>query len=157
MLAAEAVEGEAVTTSRLRIDRISYGPNATIGLMRWESHLIYTLEDAWRDNAVGDSCIPDGVYPCRPRIFHHGGYPAVEVCDVPGRTTILFHRGNDADDVRGCIVQGIELDVLEGRIAVLHSAAAWAIFFPAWGGRDFELDIGPIDPALGTHVVPIGD
>ena len=32
-----------------------------------------------------------------------------EVCDVPDRTHILFHAGNRASDVQGCIAPGVNL------------------------------------------------
>jgi len=136
---------------RLVLERISYGPRATVGLLRWSDTLLYTLEDAWRDNRRRESCIPDGIYTVRPRRFYRGGYDALEIAGVPGRSEILFHRGNTAADVQGCIVLGTGLDALNGEIAVLGSAAAWDRFFPVWGNRTFELTIKPIHPLEGTR------
>lgn len=136
---------------RLVVERICYGPAATLGLMRWGDELLYTLEDVWADNRVGLSCIPDGVYRCRPRPFYRGGYDAVEIAGVPGRTNILIHRGNRASDVTGCLVVGAELGALGGAPAVLDSAGAWRRFFPAWGGREFELELRPTPPLRGTQ------
>ncbi len=139
---------------RLELHRICYGPAATVGLLRWGGELLYTLEDPWRANAVGVSCIPDGVYRCRPRRFHRGGYDAVEITGVPGRSQILIHRGNTADDVTGCILVGAQLGDLRGRIAVLDSAGAWSRFFPAWGRVEFELAIAPIFPLATRRLQP---
>lgn len=36
---------------------------------------------------------------------------AVEVCDVPGRTTILFHRANHPRELLGCIGPGLDRDL----------------------------------------------
>lgn len=137
--------------SPLVVERISYGPRATIGLMRWSDVLLYTLEDAWANNKPMLSCIPDGVYRCRPRRFNRGGYMAVEVRDVPGRSNILIHRGNTADDVTGCLLVGRFLDAFRGVIAVLDSAWAWGQFFPVWGEREFDLVLKPIHPLAGTR------
>lgn len=78
--------------------------------------LCYTLENAWRNNEPMVSCIPTGRFPLRLRTeggFHeryrqqyawHRGM--VEVV-VPGRTFILFHKGNYHRDTHGCILPGI--------------------------------------------------
>lgn len=54
---------------------------------------IYTLERPWKDNASNVSCIPSGIYTCRP--YSSPKYPDVyEVTNVPKRDHILFHSGN---------------------------------------------------------------
>lgn len=141
---------------RLILERYYYGEPAdaltpTLGLMRWGDELLYTLEDRWNANAVGDSCIPDGIYPCAPRRFNAGGYLAVGVDGVPGRTQILIHRGNVPTDVRGCIVVGSRLATMKGQVAVAGSAEAWGRFFPVWGGFEFDLVVKPIHPLRGTR------
>lgn len=52
-----------------------------------------------------DKPIPAGTYICRllPHPIHGVCW---EVCDVPNRTGILFHVGNDATDSEGCILVG---------------------------------------------------
>lgn len=137
---------------QLTLRRIFYGPTCTLGYLTLDSGLIYTLEDAWAGNAVGKSCIPDGTYLCRPRFFNAGGYPAIEISGVPGRTTILFHRGNVATDVRGCVVVGAQLGVLAGELAVLNSAAAWSPFHHRFGYGEFELSIEPVPPLSGARL-----
>lgn len=137
--------------SGVELIRYFYGPSCTLGHMTINSRLIYTAEDAWANNEVRRSCIPDGTYRCRPRFFHRGGYPAIEICDVAGRSTILFHRGNSARDVEGCIVVGTGLGIVGGEIAVVNSAVAWAPFFAAMGHEEFELTIRPLAPLKGTR------
>lgn len=138
-------------SDRLTLRRFFYGPACTLGFIELADRLIYTLEDAWDGNRVGKSCIPDGTFRCRPRHFNGGGYPAIEITDVPGRTTILFHRGNTAEDVRGCIVVGSQLGTLAGQLAVLHSAAAWTPFFNRYGYDEFDLVIEPVPPLSGAR------
>jgi hypothetical protein len=139
-------------TDRLVLDRYFYGDSVTLGLMRWDSTLLYTVEDAWVGNRRMLSCIPDGIYVCRPRPFHRGGYQAVEVVAVPDRSQILIHRANTASDVTGCIGVGLEPYAFAGVLGVGNSAGAWARFAPRWVDRDdeFELEIRPLEPLQGT-------
>lgn len=69
-----------------------------------------TLELAWRDNERSVSCIPLGVYRCR-RVNSPTHGDTFEVLDVDGRSAILFHVGNKADDSRGCILLGAAMGV----------------------------------------------
>lgn len=105
--------------------------------------LLHTLEDAWIDNEVMASCIPDGLYLCKPRRFFKGGYDAIEVTGVPGRSTILVHKGNTDEDVSGCIVVGQRLGVLYGELAVLESTDAFRALMRWLGDRTFRLKIVP--------------
>jgi hypothetical protein len=141
---------------RLVLERIYYGQRddaltPTLGIVRWDDELLYTLEDRWNGNAIGDSCIPDGVYRCAPRRFNAGRYLAVGVDGVPGRTQILIHRGNVPTDVRGCIVLGTRLSTMLGQVAVADSAGAWDRFFPVWGHLEFDLVVKPLHPLRGTR------
>ncbi|MEO8278002.1 MAG: DUF5675 family protein, partial [Thermoanaerobaculia bacterium] len=87
-----------------------------------------------------------------PRFFNHGNYPAIGVSEVEGRTNILIHKGNRASDVSGCIVIGTELGVLQGELAVMKSAEAWALFFGRYGYDEFDLVIEPVHPLSGARV-----
>jgi len=106
----------------------------------------YTLELPNRHNWPNVSCIPAGIYVCRRRMYHHGGYPTFEVCDVPGRSDILIHVANFPEDLRGCIGIGLGLGVLqrEGRshIAITSSRKGHSDFMDALKHTDaFELEI----------------
>lgn len=91
----------------LIVDRFAYCPWGTYGQIALPGDgVVFTAEEAWRDNADGVSCIPDGVYIVRPDRYNAGGYDALEVQGVPGRDEILFHKGNHAGHVDGCIVVG---------------------------------------------------
>lgn len=105
--------------------------------------MIYTLEDAWLDNATMRSCIPDGLYTCRPRRFYKGGYDAIEIAGVPGRSTILIHKGNSDEDVSGCIVVGESIGILYDQLAVLNSTEAFRKVMRWLGDRTFRLRIRP--------------
>jgi hypothetical protein len=82
-----------------------------------------TLEEPWKDNQKGISCIPEGVYRCTP---HNGAkiQRTWEVTGVPGRGAILIHSGNTTDDIEGCILVGRRLGMLNNKQAVLQSTDA---------------------------------
>lgn len=103
--------------------------------------ILLTMEDAWKDNQTGISCIPTGVYRCRR---HTGGqHPNTwELIDVPNRVAILIHSGNTEVDTEGCILLGSEFGVLNGKPAVRESKMALEYFMAVTHGLDaIEIDI----------------
>lgn len=87
----------------LRLIRI-YGNAGTNGYLVANGQLICkTIELPWRSNLPSVSCIPEGKYTLRERYSPRFGRH-LEVCNVPGRSYILFHPANDARrELRGCI------------------------------------------------------
>ncbi len=68
--------------------------------------MFVTLEDEWLDNAIGKSCVPEGVYVCNP--YSSAKYPDVwQLEKTSPRTDILIHAGNTNEDTRGCILPGV--------------------------------------------------
>lgn len=93
---------------RLDLIRVGQGAKGTFGVLRYgEVPFAVTLELPWLDNAQQRSCIPVGTYRCR-RIHSPKFGDVFEVMDVPGRSNILFHRGNRLIDTEGCILVGEE-------------------------------------------------
>jgi hypothetical protein len=86
-----------------------------------------TLERRWLRNAVGESCIPEGTYTCQRTLSPKFG-ATFEVTHVPGRTAILFHKGNLQDDTHGCILVGEQFGVLQGKTALLASGPGFEEF-----------------------------
>ena len=64
-----------------------------------------TLERPWLANMRGRSCIPLGRYIAKRHVSPKFG-ETFWVQDVPGRSEILFHKGNLQDDTHGCILVG---------------------------------------------------
>ncbi len=86
------------------LQRFCYSPHGTFGHMRLPSGVVLaTVERPWADNIPMVSCIPIGDYECGPRPFYRGGYDAVEIKAVPGRSHILMHVANFPEQVNGCI------------------------------------------------------
>lgn len=81
-----------------------YHPTGTNGIIWLGPQVICsTIELPWKDNMVGASCIPEGVYQIKRRYSKRFGWH-IEVVDVPHRSYILFHPANNAlRELRGCI------------------------------------------------------
>lgn len=93
----------------LTLHRFCYAPFGVYGRFDLEGEWLFTVEPAWLDNAPFVSCIPDGEYTCRARQFYRGGYPAIEIADVPGRSAILFHKANWPHELGGCVAPNLAL------------------------------------------------
>lgn len=97
-------------TSMITLDLIRVGSSkrGTFGVMRHgQVPFVLTLERPWEDNKQDVSCIPAGRYRCR-RIRSPRFGTTYEICDVPGRTHVLFHAGNTLENTQGCILVGEE-------------------------------------------------
>ena len=100
--------------------RMAEGADWTLGRIEdSERRQLCTIaERAWVDkdgNGIGDrneSRIPAGTYTCR-RDMHNkqseNAYEVWEICDVPGRSEIHMHIGNDPrKDSKGCPLVGTD-------------------------------------------------
>ena len=95
-----------------------------------------TLEPPWLDNARNVSCIPPGFYTCQ-RFIRGSGQVTYQVLRVPGRSSILFHPGNEPTDSQGCILIGEEFGMLNDKPAILASRRAFAEFMALLEGQEF--------------------
>lgn len=87
-----------------------------------------TAERAWLNNARGKSCIPVGEYTCK-RVNSPKFGDTFEVTSVPGRSEILFHKGNIDDDSHGCILVGEQYAVWQdGSCSIAASAVGFTEF-----------------------------
>jgi len=102
----------------LLLIRDTFSEKSTIGELFLNGERICdTLENPWLDNQRNISCIPEGEYKVRLRLPRESAtrhYIHLLVKDVSNRDYILFHRGNTAQDTRGCILVGLssEQDVV---------------------------------------------
>lgn len=94
-----------------------------------------TLEDPWKDNKVGVSCIPEGDYICKRD--YTGKHRYYKILDVPGRSAIEIHGGRTHLHTRGCVLLGLYLINHH-----LHqSGKALDLFVDEMGEDDFKLEI----------------
>lgn len=129
----------------LEITRISTDPEVgTFGVAKWtheRSPFALACENPWLDNAPFVSCIPSGLYACRPVVSPSRG-STYEICDVPGRTHVLFHKGNTHLNTEGCILLGESFDFLNGIPSVKSSKVAFDEFMKeALSLGDFSVNI----------------
>jgi Family of unknown function (DUF5675) len=130
---------------REELARIGRTVHGTFGLFgAW-----YSVERRWANNESGVSCLPAGVYVCKPTVFHPGlddGYPTFEITGVPQRSEIKIHVANWEHQLRGCIALGMAIHFLEHegapKLAVTSSKEAFKAFFHEFGKLEaWEIDI----------------
>ena len=109
--------------------RVASLPDGMAGVLMWVAPsgplpLCVTLEDPWRNNAVGESCIPAGTY--RVRQYHSPKFGSTFIVNaVPGRSLILLHWGNTHFDTRGCVLLGRNFGVLDNKLDIGESRVAF--------------------------------
>lgn len=132
---------------KVKLTRSFHTPGVTLGMLQIEGadHApIYTLENPWKNNKPWISCIPTGLYQCRP--FSGKKYPDVyEVIGVEDRSAILIHWGNWERNTNGCILLGLASGPIKsapGLPAVQSSKKAVEYFKRLIGPQEFILEIG---------------
>jgi len=98
----------------LYLNRAEYGPVATTGAFTGAGLSLFSIEQPWRDNEKGASCVPEGQYALIPyNSPMHGWtwYLQNHVLDVGGanepRGYCELHAGNWARQLQGCIALGL--------------------------------------------------
>lgn len=95
---------------RISLFRFLYEDDHTAGLMFAGSTFIgFTIENPWKNNRENESCIPLGLYPAEVRSGEDSDlldYDHIHIRAVQDRDYILIHKGNTAEDVKGCIIPG---------------------------------------------------
>ena len=122
------------------LKRISYTEHGTFGvLIQNNIPFAVTLERPWIENRINISCIPTGLYVCK-RVKSPRFGNTFEVTDVPGRTSILFHKGNLQENSHGCILIGEQYEFLNDQPAVLASKKGFGEFlFKTSTSDEFKL------------------
>lgn len=120
--------------------RIEMHSAYTLGVLKAPGFRCFTMERPWRNNEQNVSCIPTGDYDCKIRMSPKFGRVYM-LLSVPGRSYILIHAGNTANDTYGCILLGKKAGYIESRRAVLLSRPTLRRFMQVFGGEDFRLTI----------------
>lgn len=95
---------------KITLNRFNSNDQCTLGHLYVDGQYICCcLELPWRNNQPRKSCIPLGSYQV---VFREDPgskykYRHLHVLDVPGRSWILFHKGNFPKDTLGCILPGM--------------------------------------------------
>ena len=108
--------------------RIEESEQGTIGVLKIDKQVFcFTLEPSDMLNKANVSCIPVQQYKCE-RVQSPKFGNTFEITNVPGRSQVLFHSGNTADDTLGCIILGSTVGKLRGQRAVLNSGKTFERF-----------------------------
>lgn len=135
----------------LELLRVGQSSRGTFGVLRHgDVPFALTLEPPWKNNAPGESCIPAGRYECvRVRSPKFGN--TFEVTDVPGRTHVLFHKGNTIEDTEGCILVGEEFSGTFDHPRIASSERGFLELLSLLDGDSiFELQITDAPPYAPT-------
>lgn len=121
------------------LERFCHFDYGTLGKLFVGDFECFTLECPWKDNAVGESCIPEGVYDVAPdEEGRYTGYPELQA--VPGRTEIIIHPANWVHQIQGCIAPGDSFRVNASSVSVGSSRLAWGKLI-ATAGKNFQLTV----------------
>ena len=127
----------------LTLKRVSSDTGGTYGVfINGTKPFAVTLERPWMNNERSISCIPSGQYICR-RVKSPKFGDTFEIIGVPGRSHILFHKGNKVEDTEGCILVAEQFGQLgNDRVAILQSGAGYGELMILLAGLDeFTLTI----------------
>lgn len=138
----------------LDLIRVRSSSSGTFGVLcHGQVPFALTLELPWMDNQQNLSCIPAGRYRCR-RIRSHRFGITYEICDVPGRTHVLFHAGNTIDDTQGCILIGEEFGGTRDKPMLVSSQRGFGELMSYLDGAP-EFDVAIYQFPVTTHEVQI--
>lgn len=126
----------------LKITRLEYGENETIGVLQLAGKVLcWTLELPWKDNKIDISCIPTGKYKCLLATYKDKGERWL-VQGVSERDAIFVHEGNVHSEIKGCILLGSGIGYLSDDRAVLGSRnAIYELMVKTKGLTEIELEI----------------
>lgn len=108
--------------AHLYLLRVAAVPTGLYGLLFLGNlPMCITLEPFWINNEKNCSCIPPGTYEC----CRYSGTRFKDVFlvkDVPGRSGILIHAGNEIWDTAGCILvgEGLHSTGIHGSLVALN-------------------------------------
>lgn len=142
-----------ITLVRSRADS---NDQETFGLLTAGALALQTVEQPWKDNLIGHSCVPAGTYAISPHVSPTKG--SVYILDGPaqnvyaefppppgGRSLILIHVANCAVELQGCIAPGLSKGqlFLQGaeRNGVLESSTALRQLLALLAGETHSLAI----------------
>ena len=130
----------------LSLLRVGESARGTFGVLRLGTiPFAVTLEPPWKDNAVGVSAIPPGTYHCVRMQSPHFG-ETFEITGVPGRSHVLFHKGNKLEDTEGCVLVAEEFGGTPEMPIVAGSLRGYTEFMALLDGQsDCELTIRSVE------------
>lgn len=115
----------------LYLERTTFLPDRTLGLLATPRYVFHTLEDTVREKpgvpvevwkVQDETAIPQGTYPLILDMSARFKCILPHILSVPGFTGIRVHAGNTDEDTSGCILLGMSVtgdnDLANSRRAV---------------------------------------
>ena len=126
----------------MKLKMLTFSNNiCTIGnIYRGKELICCTIERPWLGNKPYVSCIPAGTYTIRPAKSPKFG-DTYQVCDVVGRTHILFHKANKASELHGCIAPVSSYGIMDFEWAGFDSKPAYNKLMERLGYCEHQLEI----------------
>ncbi len=110
--------------------------HGTFGVLKINKQVFcVTLEPSDQENKSNISSIPVQQYRCI-RVNSPTFGETFEIINVPDRTHVLFHRGNELRQTKGCVLLAEHFGKLYGSRAVLNSGKTFKRFMQAIKGHD---------------------
>lgn len=137
----------------LTLIRVGQSDRGTFGVLRQgQVPFVLTMELPWKNNLPNESCIPTGHYICR-RVRSPKFGDTFEVTQVPNRSHILFHRGNDLEDTLGCTMIGEEFSGTFDKPIIVSSERGFVEFMALLREHmAFNLDIVAVPEDVSAWV-----
>lgn len=114
-------------------ENFAYG---TFGVLRVNKNVFcVTLEPPDFENKRNRSSIPAQQYLMQ-RIDSESNGETFEICDVPGRDSVLIHPGNLLEDTTGCVLLAQHYGKLGRDRAVINSGLTFRLFMSLMAEHD---------------------
>lgn len=132
---------------RIRVERKWMDDEVTLSKVFIDGVFVcFGIEDPIRSVKVkGKTGIPSGQYKLgmrySPSFSPKYKHDMLWVKDVPGFEYILIHPGNTVEDTDGCLLLGSKLGVVNNRIAMVASMAAYNKFYGMVAGAVKKGDV----------------
>lgn len=125
-----------------RVTPQSQSSNGTFGVwINDNKPLFVTLELPWKDNQKDISCVPSGTYHATKVFSKHFQRYVYVLTNVPNRDAIEIHIGNTVNDIRGCVILGMNYSMTD--YAIVNSTIAFNSFMSIMPD---EFDLIILDP-----------
>ena len=134
---------------KLSLQRIFYGDKSTLGkLYIDDAFACFTLELPYKHGEPG-SAIPEGTFPVElrpsPKFLasddpwaRNYAYRMPHIQNIPGRSLIMIHWGNEPENTEGCVLVGLGYR----KDYVSHSREAFAgVFDRLLAGEDLTITV----------------
>jgi hypothetical protein len=126
---------------KILLQRDTFTDRSTTGTVYLDGQqFCWSLELPNKDGLPG-SCIPQGTYPVTAQMSPRFGRSMPHIQDIPNRSEILIHWGNNPEDTEGCILLGLTRDTDYVGNSRMAFDDFWGKFMPALASGTVTLTV----------------